>query len=188
MLGLLIWMAAIQDPAIEIRPGELTLEVGQSAQLEAVVTGASDSGVVFFSGNRIALTVTPAGLVRANRAGEFTVTALLPDKPFDGNWDYYSRRDPGLRASITVRVPEPPLATIEIAGFPKEMYVGTTLPIAVRGEDASGSRRTDLSPRFEVSDPALAETDGFGHVTALAEGSFTITARAGRVMASTLST
>jgi len=184
MLGLLLLVIGLQEPTIEIRPDGLTLEVGKSMQLEAVVTGAEPSGIVFFSGNRMALTVTPAGLVRANRAGTHTVTALLPDKAFDGNWDYYSGRDPGVRAVIEVVVPEPPLSGIAIEGFPAQMYVGTTLAVTVSGEDATGASRTDFQPRFVTSDASVASTDGFGHVSAHAAGSFTLEASTGDVASS----
>ena len=179
MRALLLLLTMVQAPTIEVTPASVTLEVGESATLRAVVEG-SDAQVVFFSGNRMALTVTPAGRVTANRPGTFVVTALLPDKPFDGAWDSYSRRDPGIRTTIEVTVAEPPLESIAIVGFPKQIYAGTTLPIRARGRDTSGAERTDFTTRFIIADAEAqtAETDGFGNVTALAPGSFTITAEA----------
>ncbi len=188
MRALLLLLTVVQAPTIEVTPASMTLEVGASATLRAVIHG-SDAQVVFFSGNRMALTVTPSGRVTANRPGTFVVTALLPDKPFDGAWDSYSRRDPGIRTTIEVTVPEPPLESIAIVGFPSRMYAGTTLPIRARGTDTSGAERTDFTTRFLIddidtdTDAQTAETDGFGNVTALAPGSFTITADADGVSA-----
>ena len=188
MRALLLLLTVVQAPTIEVTPASMTLEVGASATLRAVIHG-SDAQVVFFSGNRMALTVTPSGRVTANRPGTFVVTALLPDKPFDGAWDSYSRRDPGIRTTIEVTVPDPPLESIAIVGFPSRMYAGTTLPIRARGTDTSGAERTDFTTRFLIddidtdTDAQTAETDGFGNVTALAPGSFTITADADGVSA-----
>ena len=179
MRALLLLLTVVQTPTIEVTPASMTLEVGESATLRAVIQG-SDARVVFFSGNRMALTVTPSGRVTANRPGTFVVTALLPDKPFDGAWDSYSRRDPGIRTTIEVTVADPPLESITIVGFPSRMYAGTTLPIRARGTDTSAAERTDFTTLFLIddADAQTAETDGFGNVTALAPGSFMITADA----------
>ncbi len=185
MRALLFLLTVIQAPTIEVTPASLTLEVGESATIRAIIHG-SDAQVVFFSGNRMALTVTPSGRVTANRPGAFVVTALLPDKPFDGAWDSYSRRDPGTRTTIEVIVAEPPLKSIAIVGFSKQIYAGTTLPIRALGTDTGGAERTDFTTRFLINDDAdaqTAETDGFGNITALAPGSFTITADADGVSA-----
>ena len=126
MHALLLLLTVVQAPTIEVTPASMTLEVGESAMLRVVIRG-SDAQVVFFSGNRMALTVTPSGRVTANRPGTFVVTALLPDKPFDGAWDSYSRRDPGIRTTIEVTVADPPLESITIVGFPSRMYAGHDL-------------------------------------------------------------
>ena len=170
-------IAGAQAQRIQIEPAELELELGQSAQLSATVDGRDPQGrLVFFSGNRIALTVTPAGLVRANRPGRHVVTALLPDQAFDGNWDYYSNQDPGVRASIIVVVPEAPLTALEIVDVPSSMYAGTSLSVSVEASDAAGQRRRGVSATLEVSDATVAETDGFGIVSALAPGEFVLEA------------
>ena len=121
LLSLAFSVAAGQETrpraTIVVEPSALSLEIGETAQLSATVTDGAgnpvpDARVVFFSGNRRALTVTPGGHVSANQPGEHEVTALLPDQAFDGNWDYYSSRDPGVRASIRVSVAVPGLTDI----------------------------------------------------------------------------
>ena len=59
---------AQQAASVAIEPGSLTLEVGETAQLTATVLDAAgnpvaDARVVFFSGNRRALTVTQVVLL-----------------------------------------------------------------------------------------------------------------------------
>ncbi len=151
MRALLLLLTVVQAPTIEVTPASMTLEVGESATLRAVTKG-SDAPVVFFSGNRMGLTVTPSGRVTAKGPGTFVVTALLPDKPFDGAWDSYSRRDPGIRTTIEVTVSVPPLESVAIVGFPEQMYAGTTMPIRARGTDTSGAERTDFTTRFLIDD------------------------------------
>ena len=178
-------LAAAQEsrpPAsIVIEPAALTLEVGESAQLSATVLDASgapvpDARVVFFSGNRLALTVTPGGFATANRPGEHEATALLPDQAFDGTWDYYSRRDPGLRASIPVRVSVPEVTELFFEDPPYEAYTGTILRFRVAGRDKAGDLRPGVAASFAVSDDRVAAADGFGMVSFLAEGTARVAA------------
>ena len=175
--------AAAQDaaPRLVVEPAELTLEVGESRQLTATVFGPDgeevpDARVVFFSGNRLALSVTPTGFVSANRPGEHRATALLPDRPFDGAWDSYSRRDPGIRASVTVTVPTPAVTELFFDDPPTEAWAGTARPLSVSGRDGAGDFRPAVEAEYAVSDPAVAEVDEFGVVSFLAPGEVVVTA------------
>ena len=175
-------------PRIVIEPAEMTLEVGESRQLTATVLDADGNEiegarVVFFSGNRLALGVTPSGFVSANRPGEHRATALLPERPFDGAWDYYSRRDPGARTSITVTVPRPELVELSFDETPGEAWAGTARPFAVSGRDRAGDRRPALAAEYSVSDPAVAAVDDFGMVSFLAPGTVRLEAAAGGLTA-----
>ncbi len=179
-------VAAAQPASIAIEPASLELDVGETAQLAAAVLDAGGepvdgAQVVFFSGNRLALTVTPAGFVSANRPGEHEVTALLPDQAFDGNWDYYSRSDPGLRAEITVVVNDPPLATIFFEGAPPRAWVGTEVRFSLAGEDAAGEVQRGIPAAYGTSDPGLAVSDEFGLVSFLAEGRVEVAAMSGEM-------
>ena len=175
--------AAAQDaaPRLVVEPAELTLEVGESRQLTAAVFGPDgeevpEARVVFFSGNRLALSVTPTGFVSANRPGEHRATALLPDRPFDGAWDSYSRRDPGIRASVTVTVPTPAVTELFFDDPPTEAWAGTARPLSVSGRDGAGDLRPAVEAEYAVSDPAVAEVDEFGVVSFLAPGEVVVTA------------
>ncbi len=179
-------LAAAQPASIAIEPASLELDVGETAQLTASVLDAAGepvegAQVVFFSGNRLALTVTPAGFVSANRPGEHEVTALLPDQAFDGSWDYYSRSDPGLRAEITVVVNDPPLAQIFFEGAPPRAWVGTEVRFSLAGEDAAGEAQRGIEAAFGTSDPDVAVVDPFGLVSFLAEGRVEVAAMSGEM-------
>lgn len=166
---------------IEIEPAELTLKVGETAQLQAVVKDADGNTIpgaqVLFFGSRLNLTVTPAGLVTAIRPGKHAVVALSPDQPFEGDPDYYTRGfEPGIRSKIDIEVPEPPLTSIRITGIPDTVYAGTTATLRVSGTDETGVSREDLTPLLTISDTEVAETDGFGSVSGLQPGTATVTA------------
>ena len=183
--------SAQQTPSVAtivIDPASLSLEVGDTAQLSATVTDAGgnpvpDANVVFFSGNRLALTVTPGGHVSANRPGEHAVTALLPDQAFDGNWDYYSSRDPGVRASIRVSVGIPEVAELFFENAPDEAYAGTELRFQVAGRDRAGDHRPGLQASFATSDDAVATADAFGMVSFHGAGAVRIAAQSGSLVA-----
>ena len=171
-----------QAPAtVEIEPSTLTLKVGETAQLKAVVKDAEgnvlpDAQVLFF-GSRIYLEVTPGGLVKAVRPGEHGVTALSPEERIEGEPDSYTGfLDPGIRGKLKVTVPVPPLTSIEIVDVPYTVYAGTTIPVRLRGVDESGAERHDIAPTLQVSDTSVAETDGFGNFTGLESGTATLTA------------
>ncbi len=174
--------------SIAVEPASLLLEVGESAQLKARVldeSGAelSDLRVVFFSGNRLALTVSPGGFVSANRPGEHEATALLPDQPFDGTWDSYSRGDPGLRVSVTVSVKVPEVTELFFEDPPAEAYAGTELSFSVSGRDQAGDLRPGITASFTTNDDRVATAAEFGMVSFLAPGTVRVVARSGELAA-----
>ena len=180
-----------QEPtSIEIEPSSLNLEIGKKAQLKAVVKDADgnvlpDAQVLFFSGSRLKLGVTPSGSIEPYLPGEHKVTALSPETSFEGEPDTYtSSREPGIRATITVTVPEPPLASIEIVDVPSTVYTGTTVQVRVAGVDASGAKRNEVASTLNVNDETVAVTDGFGNLSGLAPGTATLIATAAEVTAS----
>ena len=177
---------APQAASIVIEPDALTLEVGETAQLSATVTDAAgnpvaDARVVFFSGNRRALTVTPGGHVSANQPGDHEVTALLPDQAFDGNWDYYSSRDPGLRASIRVSVSTPALSDIFFESAPPRVWAGTEVRFPLAGRDAAGQVSRGLEAGYATSDNSVAVVDQVGMVSFLTTGSVQVAAMHGEM-------
>ncbi len=177
---------AQETVSIAIQPASLVLEVGETAQLSATVMDAAgnpvpDAQVVFFSGNRRALTVTPGGHVAANQPGEHQVTALLPDQAFDGNWDYYSSRDPGVRASIGVSVAVPGLAEIFFENAPPRVWEGTQVRFRLAGRDAAGQTRRGIAAGYATSDNDVAVVDELGMVSFLTTGSVQVAAMHGEM-------
>jgi len=102
--------------AIEVTPAELRLEVGETAELEALVRDADGAviegaTVLFFSLSRRQVGVTPAGQVEAYAPGEFELMARVPSEP-----DVDIRRDrDALSLRVRVVIPDPPLESLQLS-------------------------------------------------------------------------
>ena len=164
---------------IVITPGELTLEVGGTAELSAVVKDADgnvleDVTVFFFSTSRRALGVTIAGQVEAFGPGEFQIMARVPLDPTNTG----RRGEARVQTMISVTVPNPPITAIELVGSPSHFYTGTNFRPEVVVTDRSDAERSDVTVTFQSSDTAVAEVTALGRISLLAAGDATITATA----------
>lgn len=176
--SLLAGAAFAQEPAeLVVDPPELTLEVGDTAQLSATVKDAAgnemDRGVIFFSRARRFVGVNPAGMVEAHRPGEHTLVAMVPREAGVMN----RRADMALMMEIPVTVAFPPLERITIAPLPANLYAGTSLPVGALAVDASGAER---KPDFEwaSSDSRVAGVSEHGVLMLHREGRATLSASA----------
>lgn len=177
----LAFASAQEVATLEVTEEEIELKVGDTIQLTAVARDADgneipDAQILFF-GSRITLAVTPGGMVTAIEPGEHRVVVMSPEQPFEGDPDYYTRAfTPGVRASIKLKVPKPPLASISINGLPDVIYAGTTATVRVTGVDETGASRDALTPTISVSDTDVAQTDGFGMIAGMRPGAATVAA------------
>ena len=168
------------EPAeLVITPETLTVEVGETTEISAVVQDADGNviegaTVLFFSTSRRAVGVTPAGRVEAYRPGEFNIMARVP---MDAN-DTGRRGEARLQATIPVIVPYPPITAVELVGTPGRYYAGTSFRPEVVLTDRSGATRSDVDVEFETSNSAVAEVTTLGRVKLLSAGEATITANA----------
>ena len=176
LVGLLILPGITQaqvDPlSLRVRPAELQLDVGETAQLDAEVIDAQgevvpDTSVVFFSRDRAAVSVTRGGTVTALQPGQYTLIALRPG----------GERSERLTRRIAVTVPQPPIEQIDFADAPSTLYVGTQELLDVRVLGASGAER-DVVVDVQSSDPSIASVDALHQVTGHRDGTVTITAMA----------
>ena len=162
--------------SIEVDPGALTLEIGETAQLSATVrTGGAvvdDATVVYYSRARRSVSVTRTGRVEAYRSGQFVLVALVPSNPGDRS----RRPDARARVEIPVTVPLPPIAEVAFTEVPDTFYVGTQPRLDVVVTDTVGARRDDVPVTFATSDPAVATLDRFGFLALHGSGTVTVTA------------
>ena len=164
-----------QPSELIVTPSEVTLEVGETLTLEAEVRdeegGVMDRTVVFYSRRRRAVGVNPAGIVEAYRPGEHTLIAMVPRDPEDNN----RRAEPAVQVEIPVTIPNPPVATVEVANLPGRLYAGTEISLRALVTDTSGATRNDVEVGWSSSDPSVAEVDALGVLTLAGAGGATLT-------------
>ncbi len=130
--------------------------------------------VIFYSRNRRKVEVTPAGRVTAHGPGKYTLVALVPEDPGSEP----RRAEAILRSEITVTIPNPPVASVEMIQLPDVFYAGTTLRLTPRVIDISDVVRNDVEVSYSSSDPSVLEADDFGYLTLHRPGTATLTATA----------
>ena len=170
---------AVAVASITASPTSSTLDVGQTAQLTAVVRGVNgetltDRPVVWASADPAIATVSQRGVVTAIASGSTTVTAAVE----------------GQTASVAVSVkalPPPPIATISVTLNAASVLVGQSTQAVAVTKDAAGNVLEGRQITWSSNDPSLATVNSSGVITAIAAGSVTILASAeGKVGAATL--
>ncbi len=170
--------AGPQPAELIVTPSELELEVGDSLTLEAEVRDADgnvmDRTVVFYSRRRRAVGVNPAGIVQAYRPGEHVLIAMVPKDPEDN----HRRAEPAVTVEIPVTIPNPPVATVEVANLPGHLYAGTEVGLRPTVTDISGAVRHDVDVGWSSADPSVASVDSLGVLTLVSAGRTTLTVSA----------
>ncbi len=175
----------LEQPTVEVEPGRLTVPVGETRTLTAVVRDPDgvlieDAKVVYYSRSRRNVSVTREGVVEARRPGEFIVVALLPRDPDD-----HSRRPDAIaRVEIPVSVPQPPVDRVTFLNTPAKFYVGTRPRLRVEIVDTLGAVRHDIQPRYATADASVVEVDQFGFVTVHQPGAVDVVVTAGNATTS----
>ena len=165
---------------LEVEPGQLTLEVGDTTTLTSTVRDADgavveDSTVVYFSRARRSVGVTRTGEVEAYRPGEFTLIALVPEDP---EVERPNRAEALVRVEIPVTVPLPPVERVTFVEIPPKFYVGTRPRVAVEVVDAIGTTRPDVTVAYSSADATIASVDRFGYLELGEPGTVDISAGA----------
>ena len=153
---------------VEVTPSELTLHVGEKAQLAATAYDADGNVVdvpfLFFSrggGGRLAVNRT-TGEIEPFKGGEYTVRvrALVPSR---------------ISGTATVTVPYPPLDRVEISEEGGRFYAGVTVRHKATVLDEADDVR-DVAVAWSTSDESVATVDRFGVFHARTPGEVTLSA------------
>ncbi|MYB31443.1 MAG: hypothetical protein F4Y20_02650, partial [Acidobacteria bacterium] len=170
--------AGPQPAELIVTPSEFELEVGDSLTLEAEVRDGDgnpmDRQVVFYSRRRRSVGVNPAGIVEAYRPGEHTLIAMVPKDPEDLD----RRAEPAVMVEIPVTIPNPPVATVEVANLPGHLYTDTEIGLRPTVTDISGAVRHDVEVGWSSADPSVATVDSLGTLTLVSAGRTTLTVSA----------
>jgi uncharacterized protein YjdB len=147
---------------VSLNQSSLTLDEGQSAQLTETVSpsDATDKSVSWSSSNTTVATVDATGLVSAVAEGSATITATTTDGGYTAD------------CAVTVSA-----ATVAVTGVSLDqtnltLDEGQTAQLT---ETVSPSNATDKSVSWSSSNTSIATVNSTGLVTAIAEGSATIT-------------
>ena len=167
-----------QPAELIITPSELELEVGDKLTLQAAVRDSDgnpmDRTVVFYSRRRRSVGVNPAGMVEAYQPGEHTLIAMVPKDPEDID----RRAEPAVMVEIPVTIPNPPVASVEVANLPGHLYAGTEIGLRSLITDISGAVRNDVGVGWSSADSSVASVDSLGVLTLVGAGRTTLTVSA----------
>ena len=167
-----------QPAELIITPSEVELEVGDALTLQSEVRDSEgnpmDRAVVFYSRRRRAVGVNPAGMVEAYQPGEHTLIAMVPKDPED----VHRRAEPAVTVEIAVTIPNPPVATVEVANMPGHLYTGTEIGLRPAVTDISGAVRNDVEVGWTTADSSVASVDSLGVLTLMGAGRTTLTVSA----------
>jgi uncharacterized protein YjdB len=153
-------------PTVTVAPSNVSLQVGQTATLSAVVSGAANQNVTWRSGNPAVANVSAAGVVTAVAAGTTGIIAI-------------SQADTTARAAASVTVTAAPVVPVTLQLVPEQaqVQVGNTVQlVGIVGGPANVSQTVN----YTSSAPAVATVTATGGlVRGEAPGTAVITARAG---------
>jgi hypothetical protein len=151
--------------SIEISPSELTLDVGETGHLTAIVRDAGgaelqDRTVSWASADTMVVQSDQAGGLRAQSAGDVLVTATSE----------------GQRGTASVRVRPPRVASVEVSPATATVLAGSTVELTATLKDANGSVLVGRAVTWASSALGVATVSAGGLVTGLTLGAATISA------------
>ena len=156
-----VTVTAQPTPTITLSDTTASLLVNATKTLTATVTNASNTSVTWTTSNATVATVTN-GVVTAKAAGTATITAT-------------SVADTSVKATCTITVTNPPAGTLTITADPSANVPvgGSGYQIYVR--DSGGTSVSRLECVFTSSDSSVATVSTYGTISALKDGTVTIT-------------
>ncbi len=163
----LVWKktqeAEVKVSSVSLNDSSVSLVVGETVQLRASIqpSNATEKDITWASSKQSVATVSNSGLVTAVAEGSATITASAGGK--------------SATCSITVSKGVVAVTSVALNETTLELTEGDseTLTATVKPDDA-----TDKTVTWSTSDASVATVEG-GKVTAIKEGSATITAKAG---------
>ena len=153
--------------SVEVNPGSMNLEVGESGGLSAILRaedGSELSGrtVEWSSLHPSIASVDPNGVVTAEGPGTASITATSE----------------GVHGSATIQVsePAPDVVAVDITPGTASLEIGESRQLSATPRAADGSALTDRSVTWSSSSNSIATVSSSGVVTAVTSGTVWITA------------
>jgi uncharacterized protein YjdB len=151
--------------SLEISPNTLTVNVGDSGQLTAIVRDAAghavNTGSIAWASRDTAVALlNQSGLVTGQAEGTVEVSAT----------------GQGKSATASVRVSRAPVASVEVSPATARAAVGETVRLQAVTKDKNGRVLTGRTVSWTTGNGAVAEVTDGGLVTGKGAGSVTVTA------------
>jgi uncharacterized protein YjdB len=151
--------------SVSITPSPLSMSVGQTTTLTAVLKDAADnllSGrpVEWSSSNTGVATISASGVVTAVAAGTTTITATSEGKS----------------GSSTVTVSNFAVATVNVQPQNNTIVAGSSIQLSATLTDVNGAPATNRAVSWTSSNTSVATVSSNGLVSGVAAGTVTITA------------
>ncbi len=153
-------------PAIEIQPGNTTVEAEQKLKLSVVSKDASgktseEKATAWFSVTSDIAAVDESGMVTFFNAGQARIGAIVK----------------GGLYTTTFTVKPARVSKIEIRALSAPMAVGGAVQLTAKALTANGSPRNDVTLSWSSDNPSVATIDDAGLVLGLKPGKATLTAK-----------
>jgi uncharacterized protein YjdB len=158
---------------VVVSPSQVSIHVGQKAQLNASPTDAQGNPLTgrpvnFSSSNTAVATISTGGLVTAVAPGSATITATS-----EGN-----------SGTASVTVTPAPVVSVSITPSSTSIGVGSQTQLTAVPRDGGGQVLTGRTVTWTSGAPGLASVSGTGLVTGIAAGTAVILANVEGVVAS----
>ncbi|MEX2282037.1 MAG: CARDB domain-containing protein [Gemmatimonadota bacterium] len=153
--------------AVTVNPGSLVLVVGQQSPLNAIVTGSTNTSVIWQSSNSGIASVTSAGVVTGVSAGTAQITATSAADPTKS-----------ATAQITINTPAPTLTGITISPSPTTLAAGGQQQFTVTGNYSDGSTQNHTAAATYSATGGTITTGGL-YTAGSTAGNFSVQASFG---------
>lgn len=154
--------------SVAVSPAAASLQIGATVQLAAATRDANNNlltgrVITWSSSSTTIATVSTSGLVKAIGAGAATITATSEGKTST--------------AAITANAPPPiPVASVSVSPSSSTIQAGATVQLSAVTRDANTNVLTGRVITWSSSSIGIATVSTSGFVTAVANGTATITA------------
>ncbi len=168
-VGIAVEAQQASPAELRVQPTELALDVGDTAQIEAIVVDAAGNAlnvpVLYLSMSRRDVAVSQDGRIAAQRPGEFTIVVRVPME---------GRAGPGAEAllerRVRVTIAPPAVTAVAFVGPPNRYYAGSAVQLEVRATSTDGNVRRDPAVRYSTDDATVASVDDRGNLKLLRNG------------------
>ncbi len=175
LIVLLIQIAFLQaqELSLKVSPETISMEIGESIQVQAAVMDAKNKKVkdreyMYISRNRRAFSADSTGKITAYKHGEHSLMIISPGQP-------------RLRTTINVNIKPAPIKKIAFGSVPEKIYTGVSIPLNFTITDEAGFQRPEVALSLSSSDNSKLAIAPFYNLIPKESGVVKVTASTGKI-------